>query len=105
MARPFDVSAEASAEVSDVLAAFAAKDYWLARLAAYGGDSMTLDSLTVAPDVMTVENDEAGKALEARALAQEWRDSEQGRVVLAVREPDLLVGEKVHMDRKRAHLA
>ncbi|MCG7596672.1 DUF2505 domain-containing protein [Mycobacterium sp. PSTR-4-N] len=50
MARPFDVSAEAGAEVADVLAAFAARDYWLARLAAYGGDSMTLDSLTVDPD-------------------------------------------------------
>ncbi|TRW82369.1 DUF2505 domain-containing protein [Mycolicibacterium sp. 018/SC-01/001] len=50
MARPFDVSAEASAEVDAVFAAFARKDYWLARLAAYGGDSMTLDSLTVAPD-------------------------------------------------------
>ncbi|MEH3142376.1 MAG: DUF2505 domain-containing protein [Mycobacterium kyogaense] len=50
MARPFDVSAEANAEVSDVLAAFGTRDYWLARLAAYGGDSMTLDSLTVEPD-------------------------------------------------------
>ncbi len=30
--------------------AFGDKDYWLARLAAYGGDSMTLDSLDVDPD-------------------------------------------------------
>ncbi|OKH75516.1 hypothetical protein EB72_10080 [Mycobacterium sp. SWH-M1] len=50
MARPFDVSAEARAAVPDVLAAFATREYWLARLAAYGGDSMTLDSLTVESD-------------------------------------------------------
>lgn len=50
MARPFDVSAEAGAGVTAVLAAFGKREYWLARLAAYGGDSMTLDSLTVAPD-------------------------------------------------------
>ncbi len=49
MPRPFDVTTEASAGVADVLAAFGEQDYWLARLAAYGGDSMRLDSLVVDP--------------------------------------------------------
>ncbi|KMO83130.1 hypothetical protein BST22_22240 [Mycolicibacterium chubuense] len=50
MPRPFDVTTETSAGVSDVVAAFSAQEYWLARLAAYGGDSMTLDSLVVDDD-------------------------------------------------------
>ncbi|MGP4054722.1 DUF2505 domain-containing protein [Mycobacterium sp. 4D054] len=45
MPRSFDVTTEAAAGVADVLAAFAERDYWLARLAAYGGDSMHLDAL------------------------------------------------------------
>jgi hypothetical protein len=44
------VTTETSAGVSDVVAAFSAQEYWLARLAAYGGDSMTLDSLVVDDD-------------------------------------------------------
>ncbi|MCV7152032.1 DUF2505 domain-containing protein [Mycolicibacterium pyrenivorans] len=50
MPRFFDVTTEAPAGVADVLAAFSDKDYWLARLEAYGGDSMTLDSLVVVAD-------------------------------------------------------
>ncbi|MBI5336253.1 MAG: DUF2505 domain-containing protein [Mycolicibacterium rufum] len=50
MPRPFDVTTETSAGVADVVAAFSAQEYWLARLAAYGGDSMTLDSLVVDDD-------------------------------------------------------
>ncbi|KWX66714.1 DUF2505 domain-containing protein [Mycobacterium sp. NAZ190054] len=50
MPRSFDVTTEAKAGVADVLAAFSGRDYWLARLAAYGGDSMRLDSLEVGPD-------------------------------------------------------
>ena len=50
MARSFDVSTETSAGVAAVLSAFAERDYWTARLAAYGGDSMNLDDLTVADD-------------------------------------------------------
>ncbi|HEY9264874.1 MAG TPA: DUF2505 family protein, partial [Mycobacterium sp.] len=50
MPRSFDVTTEAPAGVADVLAAFSDRDYWLARLAAYGGDSMTLDSLVVDAD-------------------------------------------------------
>lgn len=50
MPRSFRVSTETTAEVPAVLAAFGKRDYWLARLAAYGGDSMSLDSLAVAVD-------------------------------------------------------
>lgn len=50
MPRSFDVTTEAPAGVADVLAAFSDREYWLARLAAYGGDSMTLDSLVVVAD-------------------------------------------------------
>jgi len=50
VARPFEVTAEAGAGVGDVLAAFGQRSYWLARLAAYGGDSMTLNGLEVAED-------------------------------------------------------
>lgn len=50
MPRPFDVTTETSAAVADVVSAFGEKAYWLARLAAYGGDSMTLDSLVVDAD-------------------------------------------------------
>jgi hypothetical protein len=50
VSRPFEVTADAGAGVGDVLAAFAQRSYWLARLAAYGGDSMTLNTLEVAAD-------------------------------------------------------
>ena len=47
MPRPFDVAAVTSAAMQEVFAAFSSRRYWLDRLAAYGGDSMTLDSLDV----------------------------------------------------------
>lgn len=47
MPRSFDVTAQAPTDVAAVLAAFAEREYWLARLAAYGGDSMRLDALDV----------------------------------------------------------
>jgi hypothetical protein len=47
MPRPFDVSAETPATVEQIYSAFGDQQYWLARLAAYGGDTMTLDSLVV----------------------------------------------------------
>ncbi|EJZ06117.1 DUF2505 domain-containing protein [Mycolicibacterium vaccae] len=50
MPRSFDVTTEAPAGVAEVLAAFGLREYWLDRLAAYGGDSMRLDSLDVATD-------------------------------------------------------
>lgn len=50
MPRSFDVTTEAPAGVAEVLAAFGRREYWLDRLAAYGGDSMRLDSLDVAAD-------------------------------------------------------
>jgi hypothetical protein len=46
----FDVTTETSAGVAAVQKAFGTRDYWLARLAKYGGDSMTLDSLSVDAD-------------------------------------------------------
>lgn len=50
MPRSFDVTTETSAAVAAVQSAFCDRDYWLARLAAYGGEAMTLDSLEVSPD-------------------------------------------------------
>jgi hypothetical protein len=50
MPRSFDVSTETTASVEAVHSAFSHERYWLARLAAYGGDAMTLDSLVVDAD-------------------------------------------------------
>ena len=47
MPRPFDVSTPSSATVGQVHSAFANENYWRARLAEYGGDSIRLDSLVV----------------------------------------------------------
>ena len=47
MSRTFDVAVESSAAVADVLSAFGDGGYWQARLAAFGGGSATLDSLSV----------------------------------------------------------
>jgi hypothetical protein len=47
MPLPFDVSAETPASVEQIYSAFGDQQYWLARLAAYGGDTMTLDSWAV----------------------------------------------------------
>lgn len=46
----FDVTAEADAGVAEIQKALRDKTYWLARLAKYGGDSMTLESLEVGGD-------------------------------------------------------
>jgi hypothetical protein len=48
--RSFDIAAETTADVAAVLSAFEKRDYWSARLAAYGGDSMTLDELVTEDD-------------------------------------------------------
>jgi len=50
MPRSFDVSAESPASVEQVHWAFSDKDYWQARLAAFGAGSATLDSLIVDAD-------------------------------------------------------
>ena len=50
MPRSFDVSTETPASVEAVHSAFSQEQYWLARLAAFGGGSMTLDSLIVDAD-------------------------------------------------------
>jgi len=47
MPRSFDVSTDTSASVENIHSAFTDKQYWLARITAYGGDTMTLDSLIV----------------------------------------------------------
>jgi hypothetical protein len=49
MPRSFDVSFESPASVEQVHSAFGDEDYWLARIAAFGG-SKTLDSLVVDSD-------------------------------------------------------
>lgn len=54
MSQKYDVSAESSASVEQLHAAFGREDYWLARFAAYN-PSARLDSLTVdADDVVRV---------------------------------------------------
>ena len=50
MPRSFDLSVESPASVEQVLSAFGDEDYWRARLAAFGGGTATLGSLTVEPD-------------------------------------------------------
>jgi hypothetical protein len=50
MPRSFDVSTETPASVEEIHSAFSDENYWLARLAAYGGDTMTLDSLVLDAD-------------------------------------------------------
>lgn len=47
MPKSFDVSTESAASVEAIYSAFGLERYWLARLGAYGGDAMTLDSLVV----------------------------------------------------------
>jgi len=46
----FDETTETTAGVADVQRAFQDRAYWLAKLAKYGGDSMTLESLEVGGD-------------------------------------------------------
>lgn len=47
MPRSFDLSVDAPVGVDEILSAFAAFDYWQARLAAFGNGKAMLDSLTV----------------------------------------------------------
>jgi Protein of unknown function (DUF2505) len=65
MPRSFDVSFESPASVEQVHAAFGDDDYWLARIAAFGG-CKTLDSLVVDSDgtvTVTVTEDLRRSAL------------------------------------------
>ncbi|MGD9619472.1 MAG: DUF2505 domain-containing protein [Mycolicibacterium sp.] len=50
MPRSFDITTETAAGVAEVQEAFRDRRYWLARLAMYGGESMTLDSLDLSQD-------------------------------------------------------
>lgn len=103
MPRSFDVTTETSATVAAVHSAFGNRDYWLARLSAYGGDSMTLDTLVVDEDgtaaVTTVQNLRSDKlpAVFARVLpgdlklirTETWRpadrDEVHGEITIAAR--------------------
>ena len=49
MPRSFDFSVESSASVEQIHSAFSEEDYWLARLAAFGGIGR-LDSLIIGTD-------------------------------------------------------
>jgi Protein of unknown function (DUF2505) len=49
MPRSFDVSVQSPTSVEQIYSAFGSEDYWMARIAAFGG-SKTLDSLIVEPD-------------------------------------------------------
>jgi len=65
MARSFDVSFESPASVEQVHSAFGDEDYWLARIAAFGGSKM-LDSLVVDSDrtvTVTISEDLRRSAL------------------------------------------
>ena len=50
MARSFEVTTSNRSPVAEVRAAFAHRRYWLERLEVYGGDSMSLDAISVAED-------------------------------------------------------
>lgn len=50
MARSFDVTTSNRSSVAAVMTVFGDRTYWIDRLAMYGGDSMTLEALTVADD-------------------------------------------------------
>jgi hypothetical protein len=50
VARSFEVTTSNRSPVAEVRAAFGQRLYWLKRLEVYGGDSMSLDALTVADD-------------------------------------------------------
>ncbi|WP_099023351.1 DUF2505 domain-containing protein [Mycolicibacterium palauense] len=95
MPRPFDVSTESPATVAQIRSAFADEEYWRARLAVYGGDTITLDSLVVGADdaieVVTSQDlrHDVLPGLLARAFPgdlmvirkETWRIAEEGRVV------------------------
>lgn len=49
MPRSFALSLDAPVGVDEILSAFAQRDYWRARLAAFDGGTATLDGLTVDP--------------------------------------------------------
>ena len=70
MPRSFDVSFQSPASVEQIHSAFGEEDYWLARIAAFGG-SKTLDSLIVDPDgTVTVSVTEDLRARAARDARQ-----------------------------------
>jgi hypothetical protein len=94
VARSFDVRTANTAGVQEVREAFADRSYWLERLEVYGGESMTLEALTVTSDgtieVRSVQDMRRGAlpAVIARALPADfvlhrveiWRPVPDGRL-------------------------
>lgn len=94
MARSFDVRTSNRSRVAEVQAAFGDRVYWLERLQSYGGESMTLDALTVAADgtieVISTQDMRRGAlpAVIAKALpdnfvlhrSEIWRPFDGGRL-------------------------
>lgn len=94
VARSFDVTTANRSGVAEVRAAFADRVYWLERLEVYGGESMTLDTLTVADDgtieVLSTQDMRRGAlpAVIAKALPADfalhrseiWRPVSDGRL-------------------------
>jgi hypothetical protein len=76
--RSFDFSVESPVSVEQTVSAFSEEDYWLARLAAFGGVGR-LDSLTVGTDAsVTVViigdvRDEGLPGLVAKVYPREWQ--------------------------------
>ena len=94
MPKSFDVSTETTATVEAIHSAFGLERYWLDRLAAYGGDAMTLDSLVVGSDgtvdVATIQDlrhdmlpGPLGKVFSGDLLVlrkETWRSTDRGEV-------------------------
>jgi hypothetical protein len=93
MPRSFDVSYQSPSSVEQIHSAFGEEDYWLARIAAFGG-SKTLDSLIVDPDgtvTVSVTEDLRSSALPALLAklyrgdlnvrsTEKWRPADDRRV-------------------------
>jgi len=79
MPRSFDFSVESPASVEQIHSAFSEEDYWLARLAAFGGGIGKLDSLMIGTDgsvsVVIIQDvrHEGLPKLVAKFYPREWR--------------------------------
>jgi len=79
MPRSFNLSIESPTRVEQLHSAFAQEDYWLARLAAFGGGVDKLDSLTIGTDgsvaVVVVQDvhDQGLPKLTAKFYPRNWR--------------------------------
>jgi hypothetical protein len=94
VARSFDVTTSNNSTVAEVMSVFQSRSYWLARLAAYGGDSMTLEDLIVGGDgtVEVISSQDMRRGALPAAIAKAvpgnfvlhrneiWRPADGGRV-------------------------